>query len=188
MHKIFIASLIFFSSVTWAQAEGGPGGAGADATGANTQYEASFNIGNLLPNQIPGITEITGLGGIRAGYRLSPIVVSEAGLTMGNGHGAQYKDIYISARIDVPVENLVGHLYIGPDFIMYKGAAKGNVKEKDKMQIGGHLGGGIMAQIGGSLWVRTDMKFNVKPGTSMYLSIGFMWRFGTAGGGGGGAE
>lgn len=175
MHKFIIVIFIIWSSGVWAQDE-----AGADNTGANLTYEGGAVIGSLLPNQVSGVTEIMGLGGARVGYRLNSSVVAEAGAVMGNGHGAQYKDLFMSFRVDVPVENLVGIMYVGPDFVYFKG----NGNPKDTMQIGGHVGGGILAHAGGSLWIRTDMKFNVKPGTSMYLNLALMFRFGDGGGGG----
>lgn len=175
MYKFIVAFFIIWSSGVWAQEE-----PGAENAGANIQYEGGAIIGSLLPNQISGVTEIMGLGGARVGYRLNSSVIAEAGAVMGNGHGAQYKDMFMSFRVDVPVENLVGILYVGPDLVYFKG----NGNPKDTMQIGGHVGGGILAHAGGSLWVRTDMKFNVKPGTSMYLSLSLMFRFGDSGGGG----
>lgn len=171
MHKLLLATLMMLSVGAWAQNEGGD-------TGQNIQYEAGALIGSLLPNQISGITEIMGLGGARVGYRLNSSVMGEAGAVMGNGHGAQFKDVFMSFRVDVPVENLVGILYVGPDLVYFRG----NGSKKDAIQIGGHVGGGVMAHAGGSLWVRADMKFNVKPGTSMYLSLSLMFRFGDSGG------
>jgi hypothetical protein len=47
---------------------------GVDPTGANVTYEFAPSGGQILPNQIPGMTEIIGLGGARLGFRMAPRV------------------------------------------------------------------------------------------------------------------
>lgn len=143
-------------------------------------YEAALMIGSLLPNQINGVTEIMGLGGVRAGFRIAPAGWFEAGLNMGNGSGQSWRDGSIDARMDIPVENLVGIAFIGLDVVQYEGPEKSST-----IDFGGHVGGGIQANLGGDIWCRTDMKFQFNPGTSLMVGLSFMWRFGAGGGAGG---
>lgn len=172
MRQIFTSSLVllclcFNAASVYAQADGAGAGAGAD----DAQYELGFHLGNLLPNQIAGVTEIMGLGGVRAGVRLAPLTYAEAGFIMGNGHDAQWKNAHIDARMDIPVENLVGLAYVGGDTIYYKG--KGT---STRVIFGGHAGGGLRVQMSGSVWFRGDMKFGFSPGTSLYVGCGFEYR------------
>ena len=44
------------------------------------------------------------------------------------------------------------------------------------MGFGGHVGGGFTAHLGDLLWFRADMKFNLNPGTALYIGFGFEWR------------
>ena len=152
-----------------------------DTTGRNTRYEIGAHLGNLLPNQIEGVTEILGLGGVRAGTRIGNMSFAEAGLIMGNGSGVQWKNAHVDARIDIPVENLVALAYVGIDAYYYKVGSN-----SAKAAFGGHAGGGIHALITGSIWVRGDMKFSFSPGTSLYVGFGIEFRFPDGGAGGGG--
>lgn len=164
--------LLLFSMSVWAAPDGGPDSP-EDTTGTNSRYEMGFQIGNLLPNQIPGVTEILGLGGVRGGLRIAKLTYAEAGLIMGNGSGVEWKNAHIDARMDIPVENLVGFAYLGVDSIYYKGS-----DGETRTNFGGHAGGGIQALLSGALWVRGDMKFSFSPGTSLYVGVGVMFRFG----------
>ena len=170
----YVFYFVLFFCVTlpaWAQ----PNSADTDPApqGSEAPFEAGFHLGNLLPNQIDGLTEIIGLGGVRAGVRLAPLTYAEAGLTMGNGEGAEWKNAQIDLRMDIPVENLVGIAYIGADMIYFKGAG-----HSEKLIFGGHAGGGIQMPLTGIGWFRSEMKFGFSPGTSLYIGFGFVFRIG----------
>lgn len=151
------------------------------AASAAGSYEAGLLIGSLLPNQINGVTEIMGLGGVRGGFRLAPQAWAEGELVTGNAHGQSWRNVGADIRMDIPVENLVGIAYIGLDLVQFSGPG-----DSSQFDFGGHVGGGLLAHLGGSIWMRSDMKFGFSPGTSMMISLAFMWRFGDAGSGGGG--
>lgn len=142
----------------------------ADATDA--QYEVGFHLGNLLPNQIAGVRDIMGLGGLRAGYRLQPATYAEAGLIFGNGEGAKWKNLHIGIRMDIPVEGLVSFVYAGGDMTQFKGEGR-----SEKTIFGGHAGGGLKAALGTTTWFRSDMKFSVSPGSALYFGFGLEFRF-----------
>ncbi len=164
----------------WAQAPDAGGAAGGQAN-TDADFEAGFHLGNLLPDQIDGVTEIMGLGGVRAGMLIAPQTYTEAGLIMGNGEGQKWKNIHLDIRMDIPVESLVGLAYAGADMTYYSG-----IDTSDKVIFGGHVGGGVQAQVSGSIWFRGDMKFGFSPGTSLYFGFGLMWRLGGGGAGAGG--
>jgi hypothetical protein len=161
-------ALIFGSGPALAQAEGEPAG----GEKSSPVFEAGVQVGRLLPNQIGGVTEIMGLGGVLMAVRLNPGSYIEGGILMGNGEGQEWKNIFASVRMDIPVENLLAFANIGADNYYYKGRGTGQ-----KLAFGGHAGGGIMAHLTGTTWFRGDMKFSFNPGTSLYFGFGFMWRF-----------
>src|SRR5690606_17894066 len=104
---------------------------------------------------------------------------AEGTLMMGNGHGVEWKNFWISARMDMPVENLVAIASIGPGVTYYKPANSGSTK----IIFGGHVGGGIQTQLGGATWFRADMKLGFSPGTSLYFGAGIVFRMADGGGG-----
>lgn len=168
-----IATLISFSA--YGQATGQQ-----DETLGGGDYELGLMIGSLLPNQISGVTEIMGLGGVRGGMRFAPAGWLETSLNMGNGSGQTWRNVDADVRMDIPIENLVGIAYLGLDVLNYEGPGKSST-----FGFGGNVGGGIQAHMGGGIWLRTDMKFQINPGTSLMIGLSAIWRFGGGGGGAG---
>ncbi|MCB0385933.1 MAG: hypothetical protein KDD43_11115 [Bdellovibrionales bacterium] len=138
---------------------------------ANISSEFGFHLGNLLPAQIDGVTEIMPLWGLRGGYRLAQGFVEFGGIG-GNARGAEWTNLHLSLRADMPIEGLVGILFFGADATQFKGAGK-----EKKIFGGGHVGGGVYVNISPTVWFRGEMKFNVNPGTSLYIGFGFVFRF-----------
>lgn len=161
----FILVIITASShALWAQEN-------SEELGANVRWEAGFHVGNLLPHQINGMSEITGMGGVRGGYRLSEYSFFEAGFISGNGWSTEWKNLHATFRSDKTIEGIVASIMGGLDLIQYKGTNR-----PESLLVGGHIGGGLMAQVGGSTWFRSDMKFNIRPGTSLYIGFGLVFR------------
>ncbi len=169
------AILIWFVCFSWggtALAQPAKAGEEAGAGGEKDPvFEMGVHVGNLLPNQINGVSEIMGLGGARMAIRLNSGSYFETGFITGNGEGQEWKNIHAGIRMDIPVETLMSFAYIGADNYYYKGPNTGQ-----KLVFGGHAGGGVMVHLTGSAWFRTDMKFAFSPGTSLYFGFGFQWR------------
>jgi hypothetical protein len=146
----------------------------ASPTIPDAAFEIGAHLGDLLPNQIHGVTEIMGLGGLRIGARFSPRSYFEGGIIMGNGSGQQWRDLHADVRMDSPVENLLASAYVGADSVMYKGVDQGQ-----RIIFGGHVGGAIQARLGQSTYFRGDMKFSFSPGTSLYFGVGIVFRLGS---------
>ena len=147
----------------------------------NAGYEFGAHIGNILPNQISGVTEIQPQWGLRLGFGMGGAGTTEITANAGNGEGVKWKQLSVSARMDMPIEELVGIVFIGGDISMYE-----TQTQEAKSFGGGHVGGGVMSLISRDLWFRMDMKFNINPGTSLYIGGGFMFRYGSSEGGGSG--
>jgi len=172
MLRAFILVSLLFLTVFFQSVQAQNSGSQEDATGANVISEFGLSSGKILPNQIPGMTEIIGLGGFRFGYRVAPRVFIEGGASTGNGEGVRYKNGFLSLRADIPVETIVGTVFAGGDVIHYEGVGR-----EVKTFGGGHVGGGVLALLGGTVWFRSNMKFVVNPGTSMYIDFGLTFRF-----------
>ncbi len=148
-------------------------------TGANVGSEWGFHIGSLLPNQIEGIEEILPRWGMRYGLRTGRGFI-EGGAEFSKALGARFSTLSISLRGDIPVQTLVAQVFIGMD--LHQVVAP--TATETTYLGGGHVGGGIMALIGGDVWFRSDMKFSINPGTSLYIGFGFIFRFPDGGSGG----
>ncbi len=166
---LLLFSTILIGHRVLAQPAGGEAAGGTD----DAAFEFGAHIGNLLPNQISGLSEITGLGGVRVGARIAPLSYFETGLIMGNGNGSEWKNLHVDLRMDIPVENLVALAYVGADAIYYKSLNSGT-----RLIFGGHAGGGMQTQLSGNVWGRADMKFGFSPGTSLYVGFGLEVRLG----------
>lgn len=140
----------------------------------NASYEFGAHVGNILPNQVEGATEIQPQWGLRAGFGLGGAGTSEFTFNAGKDQGVDWKQMSASVRMDMPIEELVGHVYVGLDLTMYESEIKPRV-----VLGGGHIGGGVMALLSKDLWFRADMKFNINPGTSLFIGGGFLFRFGS---------
>ena len=144
-----------------------------DVLGENVGMEWSFHLGRLLPNQITGIEEILPMWGGRFGLKTGRGFV-EMGAAFANALNTRITTLSLSHRGHMPVQNLVGHVYYGVDLHHIKAPGSENAT----ILGGGHVGGGILALISNEVWLRGDMKFNVNPGTSLYVGFGIMLRFG----------
>lgn len=167
--NLVVTVLAFFAFYAEAQAEGGGGGGSA--------YEAGLHTGFLLPNHIEGVTEIMALTGFRAAMRFPGDFFIEAGAMAGNGDGQQWKNVHLDGRLDFPVESIVAMTYFGADMNYYSGPGITNT-----VNFGAHLGGGFKSEIGRGTWLRTDMKFNGQPGTSLFFGFGLEFHFGGSAG------
>ena len=133
-------------------------------------FEYGFLLGKLLPNSIDDATEIVPQWGIRASHPWHRYNL-EYGFLGGAGEGVSWGNLHVSLRIDLPVEQILGNVYLGFDAISFKPDGK-----TQQLLGAGHVGGGIMSQIDPDIWFRLDMKLNVNPGTSMFFGVGFMIR------------
>lgn len=161
---LLVLSVIFtFSQPVFAQDNSG---------GAPKGFEAGIFVGNILPNQIPGMEEIHPQGGIRMGWSQKH-GGADLAIATGKGEGVEWGDVSLSFRMDIPVDTYIAMAYLGVDYIRYQG-----VGEDVKSFGGGHVGGGLMIPVGGPAAFRLDMKFNVNPGTSLLIAFGFVLTFG----------
>lgn len=174
MRRLLLGFLLSLPLSVVAQSEDAGSAVGSDAS-----YELGFHLGELLPNQVRGVTEIMGLGGARLGFRIAPLTYFETGLIFGNGEGQEWRDAHGSFRIDFPVQNLVGIGLVGADATYFS-----STSHSSRVIFGGHVGGGVQAHLIGSCWFRGDMKFSFSPGTNLYFGFGLLWRLGSSTSGG----
>ena len=149
-------------------AQSSPGG----SEGGPSESELSFHFGSLLPNQIGGVSEIMPLAGARYAFPLNYGAI-EAGFSSANAHGVSYKLVSASFRGELsPMPDMIALFYAGPDFHYYTPA---NAPEA-RSEWGFHVGSAVEMHLGGPFWLRSDMRFNLNPGTALYLGFGLALR------------
>lgn len=131
-----------------------------------------MHMGNLLPNQIEGISEILPMWGFRYSWPKKKSLI-ELGAMNAQSLGVNFNTVELSIRGDIPMEGIFGIVYAGIDVHYYKAPSYTEYRTAG----GGHVGGGVVAALGDYLNFRTDMKFNVNPGVALYIGFGFEMLF-----------
>lgn len=163
------ASILFllfsiFSVSAWAQ----------DQAAISPAWEVGALVGRLLPNQVDGVTEVMSLGGVHLGYRLSPMVYAQGHLHTGNGEDQTWRNLGLSLRMDQPLEDFLVSVYAGGQSTLSAGHGT-----KEKNELGAFVGGSLLASTGGPTWLKLDMNFGFGPGTTLFISLGLLLRFGS---------
>lgn len=133
-------------------------------------FEWGLHTGPLLPNQIEQVTEIMPMWGARVGFPNRNAMV-EIGATSARAYGTSLYNGHISYRGDITVESLTGIFYAGLDLYHITPP-----EQSGRTEGGGHVGAGLMTLIGDVAWFRADMKFNINPGTALYIGFGITFR------------
>lgn len=142
--------------------------------------ELGIHTGPLLPNQIQGMSEIQPVWGLRYGVPSGKGML-ELNVANSRAEGVVYYDAYLSYRYDVHLDEISGFLFGGADIHQWSSPPD----DTTRVIPGVHLGTGIMMPLGDSLWFRSEMKFNMNPGTALYIGFGLVLRFPDEPGGGG---
>jgi hypothetical protein len=145
--------------------------------------ELGIHTGPLLPNQIQGMSEIQPMWGLRYSVPSGKGML-EFNVANSRAEGVVYYDAYLSYRYDVHMEEITGFLIVGADIHQWSSPPD----DTTRVVPGVHVGTGIMMPLGDSLWFRSEMKFNMNPGTALYIGFGLVLKFpdepGAAAGGG----
>ena len=132
----------------------------------------STHIGSLLPNQIEGVTEIMPMWGLRYAFPYRGKSIIEVGLANSKAEGVTINEGSLAFRGDFPIQDLLMTAYIGANTYLYT-----PLDQDPVTAFGGFIGGGFLASITKILLFRSEMKFNVNPGTSLHIAFGFELRF-----------
>lgn len=140
-------------------------------------HALSIHMGPLLPNSIGATNDIMNGVGARYGYPLGNISLAELGYTTSHTNGVDYSNVDLSIRGDIPFQDLYAFGLVGLDLLRLSSAT-----QSDATYYGGvHAGGGVLAHIADTLFLRMELRFNFHPGTVLFFGFGFEYRFGSAG-------
>jgi len=162
--KLILAALMSLPALVGAQ--------GTDGDDKPSQLGVFY--GYVLPNGLDDNDEIfsmwTGRYSTPMGKRGNSF--AEFGFSYADDEGIEWMSGFASARMDIPIETLIGIAFVGLDFTNFTGAGE------DGSSVGGHVGGGIMTLIGGDSYFRFNMKLNSRPGTSLLFEVGLVFPLG----------
>ncbi len=179
MNHIWIASITLPLLLTLslsAQAQTPPPEGGANAQPIGSEF--GVHTGPMLPNQIEGMSEIQPLWGLRYGIPSGKGFL-EFNLMNSRAEGVVYYNAAGSYRFDVTLDEVTGFVYGGLDVHQWSSPPD----DTTRVVPGIHVGGGILMPLGDSLWFRSEMKFNMIPGTALYIGFGLVLRFPDGAGG-----
>ena len=161
---LIVLSTLAFSSGAFAQDSGTPHG-----------DDVSLFIGDMLPNQISGVSDILPVFGGRYGFQTG-LGTIEAGGANSHAQGVDFTTLDLSLRGEQPIaQGVSGLIYGGADFNWY--IPEGSTDRQTAW--GFHIGvGGAMA-VTDTLSLRADIKFMAGPGTSLYFLVGALFRTGS---------
>jgi hypothetical protein len=83
----------------------------------------------------------------------------------------------LSIRGDIPFQDLYAFGLLGLDLLKIKGPTQSESSYYGSF----HAGGGVLAHIVDTLFLRMEMRFNFHPGTILFFGFGFEYRFGSSG-------
>lgn len=133
----------------------------------------SFHIGALLPTGLtPQDDLMSGVGG-RYIFPMGGVAL-ESGYTGSNSGGIKYQNFDLSIRADIPFQDMFIFGVVGPDLLRLKRPGA----EDYLYYVGGHVGGGLLAHLADTLFLKLEMRFNFQPGTVLFFGCGFEYRFG----------
>jgi hypothetical protein len=101
------------------------------------------------------------------------MVYAQSHFYTGNGEGQTWRNLGLSLRFDQPLEDFLVSVYAGAQSTLSSGF---EVKEKNEM--GAFVGGALLASTGGPTWLKLDMNFGFGPGTTLFISLALLLRFG----------
>lgn len=130
------------------------------------------HFGPLLPSRILGVREVINGWGLRMGTNTGKGFF-EIDYFNARGGGVFYQTGSIDYRLDVTSSLINAHFILGGHADYYKPVDP----RSNTVAFGWHYGGGIVQEVAGPILMRGDFKFRFSPGTSLYVGIGFVYRF-----------
>lgn len=156
--------IILLLHCSWALAQSG-------STSGPQGDDYTFQVGNSLISQVPGISEIMPLWGISYSTKFGPGRI-EPHYFHASAHGVQYNILGASYRIDQSLDDttLFGgggvdiHNYLTPE------------DKNRKTNYGLHAMGGLMVLMTQAVWFRTELRLYAHPGFNLYYGFGLIVR------------
>jgi hypothetical protein len=135
--------------------------------------EISLHMGELLPNQIKGVTEILPIIGARYALGLGGSGMLEFGVANSHAYGVDFSILTASLRGEIDVApDVTGLIYIGSDLNWYRPTTSSS----RLLESGLHVGTAILMKTAETISLRSDLKLSGGPGTSLYLGFGVVFK------------
>jgi hypothetical protein len=163
---LFVLSLMTQGKPAQAQA---PQGTTASTGKVSTSgYEIGVHAGPFLPSKIKGVTEVMNATGFRLGMG-NDSGKWELDTLFARGEGQEYKSAQLDYRYNLPSQLLDVHALFGVHADQYASPGRPTATSG-----GAHIGAGVSFAATANFGLRTDFKFRIAPGTSLYVGVG-LW-------------
>ncbi len=142
-------------------------------------YEFGGHYGKLLPVGVSGVDESypvyggwfshpTGYGNLEYSFNLT------------QSQGVSWQDGSLGLRIDFSIFDFFeGYFRLGIHTIRHKGADTTSETFNYENSYGSHIGFGNYIQLAGPYWGNVDFKFGFTPGSTLIVSAGLAYRWGS---------
>lgn len=127
----------------------------------------SLYLGPLLPKNISATDEVLNTWGLRYIMDRGNSRFFELGYTMSNSENSEFRNLDLSLRADIPIQDMTAFFLLGPDLVSYQ----------ETYYLGFHVGGGLLTHLFETTFFRTEMRFNFHPGTALLFFFGFDFHF-----------
>lgn len=141
--------------------------------------QLGVNTGPFLVSGVSGVREILPFVGVRLGLPFRKMYF-EATAMSGRAAGTEYHQGDLGFRFDFDLDFIQYFALLGADFHYWKRVPTEWQEFPYRSGQGWHTGLGLFYRISDALSFRNDFKINFGPGTSMYVSFGFVYHFDSA--------
>jgi hypothetical protein len=165
-----LLSVLFGSICAFGQSDNN--GSDLNPQFAAATKEISVGCGELLPNNVPGITEVMSLCGGRYAFKISTDSMFEGEFFTGSGKGQSLDLGAFNYRVDMSLDDLIASFYIGPA-----------IQYSSGFNFGLDAGTAVWFTLSNTVALRGDLQLNLSPGVELFLNLSLVYRFDNGGGG-----
>ena len=145
--------------------------AGLAQSESKTGTELTVFVGELLPHQISGLSDMLPVFGGRYGLPFSFGTV-EAEFSNSHSFGVDWTNFALSLTGQSTLFPDGSALYFGGvDTSLYRSLGDQN----RQLAVGFHVGGGVILKVVRSFWLRTDAKLMSGPGVTLMVDVGISY-------------
>ncbi|HEX4925168.1 MAG TPA: hypothetical protein VFV50_13830, partial [Bdellovibrionales bacterium] len=148
--------------------------------GGSRSAQLGVNTGPFLVSGVSGVREILPFVGVRLGLPFRKMYF-EATAMSGRTQGIEYHQGDVGFRFDFELDFIQYFALLGADFHYWKRVPTEWQEFPYRSGQGWHTGMGLFYPISEALSFRNDFKVNFGPGTSLYVSFGFVYHFESGG-------
>lgn len=128
--------------------------------------------GWVLPDQVPGMTEVLPTWGLRGGLGVSQRTLLSASYFNALAKGVDSHQLNLEARYSAFSEGVIGYLSAGAALLRYES----DTLEEEQQKVNILMSTGALLHLNHRLWLQSEMQFQLDPGVQLRLTFGLAYR------------